>query len=123
MSALVILGTTSHALAVTPAVVADPLATPPVIGSPATPVAVTWQPDNSASDLGETVPHSWRVRVWSDVDAFVHVDTSAVDASSVDLPLAAKWSGIEVVVAPSGYVSVISAGVAGTVWATRVLRS
>jgi len=76
--------------------------------------------DSSTPDAGETTPQSFRIRLWGDVDFHVHVDTTAVDATTSDFPVAGKYHGVEVVVPPRGFLSVISNGVDGNFWASRI---
>jgi len=102
MSGLVLLGTSKH--------------------TTSTSAAYTFQPDASVADSNVLdPPQSWRVRIWADTDIFVHVDTTAVDATASDYPLGAKDSRENIfVVPPGGFVSVLAQSAAGNVWFTRV---
>lgn len=53
----------------------------PTVSGPLTSTAHTYQPDTSTPDAGETLPQSWRVRLWGDQDFHCHVDVTATDAS------------------------------------------
>jgi hypothetical protein len=102
MSALVLLSTVTGAL---------------------TSTAYTYQVDSTPPDAGETLPQSWRVRLWGDQDFHVAVAATSKDATTSDMPVTAKLRGVEVVVPPNGWISLISAGIDGTFFATRVKRA
>jgi hypothetical protein len=93
------------------------------VTAPLTSAATTWQVDSSTPDVGETTPQSWRVRLWGDQDFHVAVAATSKDATTSDMPVAAKYDGVEVVVPPNGWISLISAGIDGTFFATRVKRA
>jgi hypothetical protein len=85
-----------------------------------TSTAYTFQPDDSTPDIGETTPQSFRIRIWADQDFHVAVGALTVTATTSDMPVAAELHGVEVVVPPNGFLSVVSAGIEGNFWATRV---
>ena len=97
MSSLVLLSTVTNAL---------------------TGTAWTVQLDTSTPDAGETLPQSWRVRAFGDVAFHVAVNPTDTDATTNDCPVDALWHGIELVIPPGGYISVIKkTGEAdGNVW-------
>ena len=102
MPALVLLGTTTHAL---------------------TGTAYTFQPDAGVVDPNtQTIPQSWRIRVWGDVNFHIAVHPVSTDATTSDMPVADHYHGVEVAVPPEGFLSVIKkTGEAdGHVWFTRV---
>lgn len=90
------------------------------VTGPLTSTAYTFQPDDSTPDIGETTPQSWRVRLWANQDFHVAVGALTVTATTSDMPVAAELHGVEVVVPPNGFLSVISAGTDGNFWASRV---
>ena len=100
MSALVLLGPTSHAL---------------------TSTAYTFQPDSGVADPNPLIaPQSWRVRIWSPVDFHVAVNTG--DATTADFPVAGGWHGVTLAILPGGTLSTVKQATASdsTVWFTRV---
>ena len=102
MSALVILSTATHALTSTP---------------------FTTQLDADTADANPGDPkQSWRVRCFGDVPFNLRVSTDGSDATASDLPVAAEFPGVVVVVPPGGFVSVVKrgSGADGNCWFTRI---
>ncbi|MGC1861511.1 MAG: hypothetical protein WA733_10400 [Methylocystis sp.] len=83
--------------------------------------AWTVQLDTTTPDAGETLPQSWRVRAFGDVAFHVAVHQTNTDATTGDCPVDALWQGIELVIPPGGWISVIKkTGEAdGNVWLTH----
>jgi len=105
MSALVILSTATHALTSTP---------------------YTFDPDTGVEDSNvQSPPQSWRVRCFGDVPFNLRVSTDGSDATADDMPVAAEFPGVVVVVPPGGSLSVVKRGSGpdGQAWFNRIKHS
>ena len=103
MSALVILSTANHALTSTP---------------------YTFTPDSGIEDSNvQSPPQSWRVRCFGDVPFNLAVNTG--DATASDMPVAAEFPGVVVVVPAGGSLSVVKRGSGpdGQAWFNRIKHS
>ena len=90
-----------------------------------TDVAFAFQPDAGVEDSNvQSPPQSWRVRFWSDVDCWIHVDNTEVAATASDFPVTAKDSRQNTfVIPPGGFISVLAQSASGNAYFTRVKHS
>jgi len=90
-----------------------------------TDAAFSFQPDTNSADANPNDnPQSWRVRFWSDVDCWIHVDKTEVAATASDFPVTAKDSRQNTfVIPPGGFISVLAQSASGDAYFSRVKHS